>query len=112
MKYSILFLLAGTSAALIGPISATAMPLHLNGASGSAQILLVDDDGDEDNSWFGSDDDDDGNRKAGKGGADCGEGDDDDDGGCAGGQGAAPQNANPPANGLITPGSKPQVQIN
>lgn len=103
-----LMLLAVAGAGLSAPLLAHAMPLHLSSPSGTAQILLVDDDGDEDE-YQSEGGDDDSNRKANCG---EGEGEDDDEGGCATGQGAAPQNANPPANGLITPGSKPQVQIN
>lgn len=104
-----LILLAAAGAGLSAPLAAQAMPLHLNTQSGTAQILLVDDDGDDDESWSKGGDDDEGGGKAAM---NCGEGEDDDEGGCANGQALQPQNANPPANGLITPGSKPQVQIN
>lgn len=107
MKYRLLVLLAAAGAGLAAPVVASAMPLHLNPQAGTAQVLLVDDDGDDDESWS-DDHDDHGNRK---GHDDCDAGDDDDDD-CGSAQGAAPQNANPPANGLITPGSKPQVKIN
>ena len=98
MKSRLLVLLAGTSALLAVPLLAHSMPQVARDEGNRPQVIMVDDDEDDDEGGWS---------------AKCGgdEGDDDEDGGCAR-QNAAPQNANPPSNGLFTPGTKPQVQVN
>lgn len=121
MKYSKLILAALAGAAGLAAVASQAMPLNTqNLGETAAQALNIDyrkhdDDGhreghrrhgkddrrhaNRDCNWQGEDDDDDGD-------------DDDAHANCNDRGPEMKQSANPPSNGLFTPGSKPRVQMN
>lgn len=117
MKYRVILLLAGTGISLFTALSSQAMPLITGGDFGRAHIVMVDSDEDEDEdedndndndgSWdSGGDDNQD--RRVHRARGNCGE----DEGSCGTSQRTAPPSTDAPNNGLFTPGSKPQVQVN
>lgn len=113
MKYRVILLLAGTGISLFTALSSQAIPLITGGDFGRAHIVMVDSDEDEDNdgSWDGGGDDNDNqDRRVHRARGNCGE--DEDEGSCGTSQRAAPPSTDAPNNGLFTPGSKPQVQVN